>query len=411
MPPFSELLKSRKMFFLFLLGFSSGLPIALTRGTLQAWLTESNIDIKTIGLFALVGYPYIFKFLWAPIMVRFVPPFLGVHRGWMVICQLILMLLLFLIGHSDPASNVQIVAVLAVLVAFFGASQDIVIDAYRTELLGKGELGTGAGLFITAYRIAMIVSGSVALIMADHMSWSTVYTIMAGMLLIGVLAAVAAPEPQVEIAKPKTLREAVIDPLREYFRRTGAVEILLFIILYKLGDVLALALQTKFLLGLGFTKSDIGYISKGFGLAMTIVGSLLGGAMMDRLGMKRALILFGLLQGVSIISFAGVAEAGKNYYVMASALAFENLCSGLGNAAFIGFLMGLCNKRFSATQYALLTSLGAIAPVIAASTTGYIVDAIGWTNFFIFCTASAAPGLLLLIFRYDHWTSELPEAV
>jgi len=408
MPPFSAIYKSKKMFFLFLLGFSSGLPIALTRGTLQAWLTESNIDVKTIGLFALVGYPYTFKFLWSPIMVRFVPPFLGARRGWMVICQLTLMVLLFAIGHSNPAANVQLVALLAVLVAFFGASQDIVIDAYRTELLDKNELGTGAGLFITAYRIAMIVSGSVALILADHMSWAAVYTIMAGTLLIGVFAAMAAPEPNVEVQPPKSLREAVLEPLGEYFKRTGAIEILLFVILYKLGDVLALALQTKFLLGLGFSKSDIGYISKGFGLAMTIVGSLLGGALMDKLGMKRALVTFGALQAVSIISFAGVAEAGRNYIVMASALAFENLCSGLGNAAFIGFLMGLCNKRFSATQYALLTSLGAIAPVVAASGTGYVVDAIGWTQFFVFCTVAALPGLFLLIFRYDHWTAELP---
>lgn len=406
MPALGQLFASRKMFYLFLLGFSSGLPIALTRGTLQAWLTEAQVDITKIGLFAFVGTPYTFKFLWSPIMARFAPPFLGLRRGWMVVCQLLLMIAIVALGHSNPASDLQLVAVLAVLISFFGASQDIVVDAYRTELLDKEELGTGAGLFITAYRVAMIFSGSVALILADHLPWSTVYTLMAGSLVIGVLAALGAPEPEVEAPKPKSLKEAVIEPLVDYFARRGAFEILAFVILYKLGDVLALALQTKFLLSLGFTKSDIGYISKGFGLFMTIVGSLMGGALMDKLGMKRALIVFGILQGVSILSFAWLSEVGKSYTVMASAMAFENLCSGLGNAAFIGFLMGLCNKRFSTTQYALLTSLGAIAPVMAASSTGFIVDAIGWTPFFLVCTAAALPGLLLLICRYDVWVEE-----
>lgn len=387
------------------MGFASGLPIALTRGTLQAWLTESNIDLKTIGLFALVGYPYTFKFLWAPIMVRYVPPFLGQRRGWMLICQLALMGFLFALGQSHPAESTTLVAACAVCIAFFGASQDIVLDAYRGELLKRDELGTGTGIFITAYRIAMIVSGSLALILADHMPWSTVYTLMAGLMLVGIFASFFAPEPQTEIANPKSLREAVVEPIVEYFRRRGAIEILVFVILYKLGDVLALALQTRFLLGLGFSKSDIGYISKGFGLAMTIVGSLIGGALMDRLGMKRALLTFGVLQGVSILSFSLLAELGQNYPVMAGALAFENLCSGLGNAAFIGYLTSLCNKRFTGTQYALLTSLGAVAPVIFASRTGYLVEAMGWTWFYVFCTFTALPGLLLLWWRYDNWTN------
>jgi PAT family beta-lactamase induction signal transducer AmpG len=362
--------------------------------------------LQTIGLFALVGYPYTFKFLWAPLMVRYVPPFLGQRRGWMLLCQLALMLSLFGLGQSHPAENMKVVAILAVCIAFFGASQDIVLDAYRGELLSREELGTGTGVFITAYRLAMIVSGSLALILADHMSWGSVYTFMAGLMLIGVFASFCAPEPRIETAHPKSLREAVLDPIREYFQRRGAIEILVFVVLYKLGDVLALALQTRFLLGLGFSKSDIGYISKGFGLAMTILGSFIGGALMDRLGMKRALLSFGFFQALSILSFSVLAVVGQSYPVMAGALAFENLCSGLGNAAFIAYLTSLCSKRFTATQYALLTSLGAIAPVIFASRTGYLVEQMGWANFYVFCTLAAIPGLLMLWFRYDNWEQQ-----
>ncbi|MFN8390542.1 MAG: AmpG family muropeptide MFS transporter [Bdellovibrionota bacterium] len=398
-----QLFANRKMLFVFLLGFSSGLPIALTTGTLQAWLSDSEIDIKTIGLFALVGYPYTFKFAWSPLMDRFVPPFLGLRRGWMVLCQAGLILCIFAMGEVDPRSRLEVLALLAVCVAFLSASQDIVVDAYRAELLDKDELGTGTGLAITGYRIAMIVSGSVALILADHTTWTNVYRIMAATLGVGMLAAIAAPEPQFRRQSPKTLGEAVVQPIVEFFRRQGSLEILAFVILYKLGDVLALALQTKFMLSLEFTKSEIGYISKGLGLAMTIFGSIVGGALMDKLGMKRALIGFGIFQGLSILSFALLAEVGKSYPVMAGTIAFENLCSGFGNAAFVGYLMSLCNKRFTATQYALLSSLGAIPRVFLASRMGYVVELVGWTQFFLICTLAAAPGIVLVWLRFDSW--------
>ena len=393
------------MLFIFLLGFSSGLPIALTTGTLQAWLTDSNIDIKTISTFALVGYPYTFKFLWSPLMDRFIPPFCGKRRGWMLITQVGLMISIALIGCFSPQTDIEVIAILAVIIAFLSASQDIVIDAYRAELLTQDELGSGTGLAITGYRIAMIISGSLALILADHYSWQAVYSMMAALLSIGLLTTLAAPEPEFAAGHPRTIEEAVVQPIKEFFGRIGAFEMLAFVILYKLGDVLALSLQTKFMLGLGFSKSDIGYISKGFGLAMTITGSMVGGALMDRLGIKKALLWFGVLQGVSILSFAVLAEAGKNYPVMAGTIAFENLCSGLGNAAFLGFLMLLCNKRFTATQYALLSSLGAIPRVFLASRMGHVVDAVGWTQFFVFCTAAALPALVLLVLRFERWQS------
>ncbi|MBP9838837.1 MAG: MFS transporter [Proteobacteria bacterium] len=397
---------NRRLLAIFLLGFSSGLPIALTRGTLQAWLSDSNVDLKTIGIFALVGYPYTFKFLWSPFMVRFRFPLLGLRRGWILFCQIVLALLFLAMAYSNPAQNLNFVALIAVAIAFFSASQDIVVDGYRAEVLKKDELGTGAGLTITGYRLAMIYSGAIALIMADHMSWETVYLIMAASMLFGVLYTFLAPEPEIDSPPPKSLKEAVIEPLAEYFSRSFAFEILLFIILYKLGDVMALALQTKFLLTLGFSKSDIGYVAKAFGLASTIAGSLVGGYFLDKLGMKRALIYFGILQGASIISFAYLSEVGLDYTVMSSTIAFENFCSGLGNAGYIAFLMSLCNKKFSTTQYALLTSLGAIAPVFSASTTGFIVEALGWTNFFILCTLIAAPGTLLVMLRFENWRKQ-----
>lgn len=394
-----------------LLGFSSGLPISLIMGTLQAWMTEAKVDLKAIGAFALVGYPYTFKFVWSPLMVRYSPSWfglsrLGPRRSWMVLTQLLLIGAIGILSTLDPASNLRLIALLAVVIAFLSASQDIVIDGYRTELLEKSELGTGASLAIFGYRVAMIVSGACALILADHMAWKDVYLLMASLLFIGFLTALFAPEPNVPLVRPPSLKEAVVKPLREFFRRSGALEILLFVVLYKLGDVLALALQTNFLLSLGFAKSEIGYVAKGVGLTATIIGSLAGGPLLDRLGMRRGLVIFGFFQGISIISFALLAEVGYSLSWLTATIAFENFCSGLGNAAFIGFLMSLCNKQFSTTQYALLTSLGAVPRVFAASSTGFVAAYMGWTGFFCFCTLAAVPGLILLILRYDSWVKE-----
>ncbi len=395
--------RSPRLFWVLLLGFSSGIPLALTGTTLQAWMATEKIDLAVIGVFSLVGLPYTAKYLWAPVMDRYVPPFLGRRRGWMIVTQFALVLAIAAMAFSDPAGATTLFAVLALLVAFASASQDIVVDAYRTEVLDPVELGPGAGVHILGYRIAMLTSGAIALILADRLPWKTVYLLMAGSLLVGVAASLLAPEPRLKQRPPATLKEAVVEPFVEFLSRRGAVGILLFIILYKLDVVMAMALNTPFLLELGFTKTDIGAVTKGVGMAATIVGTLVGGAVVARTGMKTSLWLFGILQSVSTLSFIALARLGHHYPMMVTAIGLENLCSGMGTAAYAAFLMSLCDKRFTATQYALLTSLMALTRVIIGAPTGYIAKTFGWEQYFVISALSAIPGLILLL-RYRHWT-------
>jgi PAT family beta-lactamase induction signal transducer AmpG len=395
--------RSPRLFWILLLGFSSGIPLALTGTTLQAWMATEKIDLEVIGVFSLVGLPYTVKYLWAPIMDRFVPPFLGRRRGWMLVTQIGLVLAISVMAFSDPAGATGIFAVLAFLVAFVSASQDVVVDAYRTEVLEPVELGPGAGVHILGYRIAMLTSGAIALILADRLPWKTVYLLMAGSLMVGVVASLFSPEPRLKEKPPAILKEAVVEPFVEFLSRPGALGILLFVILYKLDVVMATALTTPFMLELGFTKTDIGAVTKGFGMAATIVGSLAGGAFVARAGMLASLWLFGVLQSVSTLAFLALARLGHHYPMMVAAIGLENLCSGMGTAAYAAFLMSLCNKRFTATQYALLTSLMAITRVIVGAPTGFMARALGWELYFLVSMLAAAPGLLLLL-RYPRWT-------
>ena len=385
-----------------LLGFSSGIPLGLTGGTLQAWMASDKVDLTVIGIFSLVGLPYTLKFLWAPLMDRFVPPFMGRRRGWILLSQLALIIAISGMAFSNPVSTPGMMAVMALIVAFFSSSQDIVVDAYRTEILHPEELGAGAGTYIMGYRIAMLVSGAIALILADHFSWQTVYLMMAGTMLVGVITCLFSPEAEVPVKSPKTLSEAVVLPFVEFFKRKGSFEILTFIILYKLDVVVASAMTTPFLLQMDFTKTDIGTVNKGFGLIATIIGTLVGGGMMSRLGMNASLWIFGLLQGFSGLSFALLAHLGHHYPMMITAIAVENFCSGMGTAAYSAFLMSLCDKRFTATQYALLTSLMAITRVVVGAPTGFLAKAYGWENYFLIATLLMIPGLLLLT-RYKKW--------
>ncbi|MCM2321731.1 MAG: AmpG family muropeptide MFS transporter [Oligoflexia bacterium] len=386
------------------LGFSSGVPLALTGATLQAWMKTENVDLTVIGLFSLVGIPYTLKFLWAPLMDRFVPPFLGRRRGWMLISQLLLVLGVIALAFSDPARFPALTATICLGVAFFSSSQDIVIDAYRTEILEKDETGPGAALYIMGYRIAVLVSGAVALILADHMPWKLVYLIMACTMGVGILTSFLAPDPKVPAKPPKSIGDAVVLPFVEFFKRRGAVEILAFIVLYKLDVVVAQALMTPFLMDLGFTKTDIGTVTKGFGLVATILGTLFGGAMLVKLGMLRSLWFFGLLQGLAGFSFMTLARLGHHYPMMVTAIAVENICSGMGTAAFAAFMMSICDKRYTATQYALLTSLMAITRVMGSALTGYMAKAWGWELYYLASILVAIPGLLLLL-RYSKWTT------
>ncbi len=393
---------SWRMAVVLLTGFSAGIPLGLTGGTLQAWMASVGVDLTVIGIFSLVGLPYALKFLWSPLMDRYTFPFLGRRRSWILIAQVALVFGIAAMAFTDPVATPLLMAVLAFCVAFFSASQDIAVDAYRTEILKVEELGAGAGLYIMGYRIAMVISGAVALILSDHLPWTAVYLIMAATMFIGIVAVLFAPEPQVAVKPPRTLREAVFLPFIEYFRRRGAFEMLGFILLYKIDVAMALAMTTPFMLELGFTKTDIGAVTKAFGLVATIFGTLAGGALMTRWGIKRSLWVFGFTQALSGLSFIMLARLGHNYPMMVTAITVENVCSGLATAAFAAFIMSICDKRYTATQYALLTSFMALTRVLVGTPTGWIAKTTGWEIYFVISTLIAIPGLLLLT-RFDRW--------
>jgi PAT family beta-lactamase induction signal transducer AmpG len=397
---------NRRLLCLLGLGFSSGLPLALTSGTLQAWLTAEKVDLTLIGIFSLVGLPYTLKILWAPIMDRFSPPWLGRRRGWIFLAQVLLAVGIGLLGLTNPAAFPWLVALLAFSVAFLSASQDIVIDAYRADVLPKTELGAGAAVSTVGYRLAMLVSGALALILSDHLPWAAVYGIMAALMALSAFVTFQAPEPPEKIVPPKSLKEAVWEPLASYFRRSGAVEMLFFIMVFKLGDAIAGAMTTPFLLDIGFSRTDVGTVNKGFGLVSTILGTLAGGSLIARLGINRSLWVFGFLQALSNLTFTVVALLGRNYPAMITAIGIENVCGGLGTAAFIAFLMSLCDKRFTATQYALLSSLMAMSRVLAGVPTGYLAKGLGWPLFFAVSVLGAVPGIWLLT-RFAPWRKRI----
>ncbi len=390
--------RSRKIFLLLLLGFSSGLPLALTAGTLQAWLAAEHVDIIAIGWFGLVGQPYIYKFLWAPFMDRYAPPFLGRRRGWLLITQVALAAAIAFMGTLSPHDSAWLLGLAALTVAFLSASQDIVFDALRTDWLEREERGAGAAVSVLGYRLAMLVSGAGALILADQgMGWPGTYWLMASLMAVGMVAAWFVVEPEATGAPPKTLDEAVMQPFREFFARGGAVWLLVLIVLYKLGDAFAGNLTTTFLLtGPGFSLTEVGAINKGFGLAATIVGALAGGALMAKMRLYRALMLFGILQAITNLGFMLLAASGKSYPLMVAVIGLENLCGGMGTAAYVALLMALCDRRFSATQYALLSALSAVGRVYVGPAAGYLVKGLGWEAFFFFTFLIALPGLALL---------------
>lgn len=397
---------------LLILGFASGLPLALTSGTLQAWMTVENIDLKTIGFFSLVGQAYVFKFLWSPVMDRYTPPFLGRRRGWLITTQILLLLAIAAMGFLEPGTQLRWMAALAVIIAFCSASQDIVFDAWKTDVLPAEERGTGAAISVLGYRLGMLVSGGLALWLADRwLGWQGMYWLMAALLVPCIIATLLAPEPEDSIPVPKTLEQAVAAPLRDFFGRNNAWLILLLIVLYKLGDAFAMSLTTTFLIrGVGFDAGEVGVVNKTLGLLATIVGALYGGILMQRLSLFRALLIFGILQGVSNAGYWLLSVTDKHMFSMAAAVFFENLCGGMGTAAFVALLMTLCNKSFSATQFALLSALSAVGRVYVGPVAGWFVEAHGWPTFYLFSVAAAVPGLLLLLVcrqTLEHsWESE-----
>ena len=380
-------------------GLASGMPLYLLYQLVPAWLRDSGVSLRDIGLFALVGIPYTWKFAWAPLMDRYVPPFLGRRRGWMLVTQVALLLLIAALGMLQPQQSLGLVAVVAVAVAFFSASQDVVLDAYRRELLPDEELGLGNSVHVTAYRISSLIPGSLALVLADHLPWSSVYAIVAAFMLVGIGLCASISEPQSELPAARGLRDAVIAPFREYLSRRGVRAVLLilaFMFLYKLGDSMATALATPFYMDMGFSKTEIGLIAKHAALWPSIAGGLLGGVIMIRLGINRALWLFGVVQLLSILGYAALAEAGHVRWLLAAVISFEYLGVGLGTAAFIAFIARETSRKFAATQFALFTAITALPRTFANASTGMIVESIGWTEFYLVCTLLAIPGMLLL---------------
>lgn len=395
-----EILFNRKMLTCIFLGFSSGLPLFILVSLVSAWLRRADIDLSTIGLFALVGLPYTWKFLWSPLMDRFSLPFLGRRRGWALLSQLGVLVCVGLLGHFDPQQSMPVVIVIVSLVAFFGASQDIVIDAYRRELLEDDELGTGTSMWINAYRVSQLVPGSLALILSDHVPWSVVFWVTAAFMLVGMITVLVVKEVSNELLAPKTLREAVIDPFKEFFQRDGiksGLAILAFMFFYKLGDNLATALATPFYIDMGYSNTEIGTVAKFAGLWAGIAGGVLGGVVMLKVSINRALWMFGFVQMATILPYVWLSQAGPTLTGLFIVVSGEYLGVGLGAIALTAYMARETSKAFTATQFALFSSFIAIPRTVANATTGFIVESVGWTTFYWICFAVAVPGMLLLL--------------
>ena len=401
-----EILFSRRMLICVFIGFSSGMPLYVLIQLVPAWLRSNEVDLATIGLFALVSLPYTWKFLWSPLMDRFTLPFLGRRRGWALITQLALLVSIGMLGMFDPRESLQAIVVVVFLVSLFSASQDIVIDAYRRELLADDELGTGNSFFINAYRLSSLVPGSLALIMSDLLPWSVVYWVTAGFMLIGVLTTLVIREVSDDSLAPRSLRDAVVEPFREFFRRDGvlaALTILAFMFFYKLGDNMATALATPFYLDMGFSRTEIGAIAKIAALWAVVAGSIIGGIAMLKLSINRALWLFGFVQLVTILGFAWLSVEGHNPTGLFVVVSAEYLGVGLGTVALTAYIARETSRAFTATQFALFTSFIAVPRTFANASTGFLIEAMGYTSFFLLCTAIAVPGMLMLI-KVAPWT-------
>lgn len=395
----SQQLFSKKMLICLFTGFSSGLPLYILISLLPAWLRSEGVDLKSIGLFALIQLPFTWKFIWAPLFDRYALP-LGRRRGWCLLTQIGLIITLPLFGYFHPTLDLWSIAYFSALVAFFSASQDIVLDAYRRELLADNELGLGNAVHVNAYKLAGLIPGSLSLILADYLPWSSVFMLTALFMLPGIIMTLMVQEPQVSQTSPKTLREAVIAPFAEFVGRrgwAGALMVLSFIFAYKLGDSMATALATPFYLDLGYSKTEIGLIAKNAGLWPSVIGGMLGGLWMLKIGINRALWLFGVLQMMAILGFAWLASAGHSLVGLGVVIGFEALGVGLGTAAFVAYIARETHPRYTATQFALFTSLASVPRTVANAATGFLVEDLGWQQFFVLCFLIAIPGMLLLI--------------
>ncbi len=407
-----QVLFTRRMLICVFTGFSSGLPLYVLLTLVPGWLRSEGVQLTAIGLFTLIQFPYTWKFLWSPLLDRFSVPWLGRRRGWMFITQCALLLTIGLIGTFSPATDLRSIAILAAITALFSASQDVVLDAYRREILLDIELGLGTAIHVNAYKVAGLIPGSLAFVLADHLPWPLVYAITALFMLPGLAMTLVIKEPPVPPGAPRTLREAVVEPFADFLGRLGwrqALLVLAFIFLFKLGDSMATALATPFYLDMGFTKSEIGLIAKNAGLWPSVIGGLLGGLWMVKIGINRALWLFGAAQAVAILGFASLSQLPHDRVALATAISAEALGVGLGTAAFTAFIARATNPRYTATQFALFTSLAAVPRTLINATTGWIVQHTGWFDFFLLCTALAVPGMVLL-WWVAPWSGDTPRA-
>ncbi|MDB9805638.1 AmpG family muropeptide MFS transporter [Porticoccaceae bacterium] len=420
-----QALLNRRMLICIFTGFASGMPLYILISLVPAWLRSEGVGLKEIGFFALIGLPYTWKFFWSPLLDRYrlaIPGFSklgasfsstfgfggGLRRGWMLATQIGLLLSIAALGFLNPNTEIWSIAWLCLLIAFLSATQDIVLDAYRRQILPDQELGLGNSIHVNAYRIAGLVPGSLSLILADSLPWQSVFMITAAFMFIGILMTLSIAEPKADARHPTTLNQAIVDPFKEFFSRQGVQQaclILAFMLLYKLGDSMATALATPFYLDMGFSKTEIGLIAKHAALWPMIVGGILGGILMLKIGINRALWLFGLVQIVSILGFALLARVGEGLWLLGLVISLEYLGVGLGTAAFVAFMARSTHPAFAATQLALFTALTAVPRTVASSFTGIIVEGVGWESFFYICTALAIPGMLLL-FKVAPWNEE-----
>jgi PAT family beta-lactamase induction signal transducer AmpG len=405
----TEILFTRKMLTCIFLGFTSGMPLYVLISLVPAWLRSNHVDLATIGLFALIGLPYTWKFVWSPLMDRYKLPFLGRRRGWALITQLVLLLAIGVLGQFNPSTSLQTIVAVVFVVALFGASQDIVIDAYRRELLADDELGTGTSIFVNAYRLSGLVPGSLALILADHQPWTVVFWVTGAFMLVGIITTLTIREVSDDALAPHTLREAVIDPFVEFFSRDGGIKaglaILAFLFLYKLGDNMATALATPFYIDMGYSLSEIGSVAKVAGLWASIAGGVLGGIIMLKVSINRALWLFGFVQLFTIVPYIWLSQAGHSLPGLFVVVSGEYLGVGLGTIALTAFMARETSRAFTATQFALFSSFIAVPRTLANASTGFIVEAVGWTQFFVLCAIVAVPGMLLLL-KVAPWNEE-----
>ncbi len=396
---------SKKMALCLSLGFASGMPLFVVLTLLGAYLRKEGVNLKEIGLFSLIMIPYTWKFVWAPLVDRYDLFHLGRRRGWMLISQILVFFTIFLLGQFSPQTGLSLIAVVSVVLSFASATQDIVIDAYRREILTDRELGLGTSLFITASRASSLVPGGLSLVVAQFLSWSDVFFITAAFMLPALVVTFFLKEPET-IRAPRNLRQAIIEPFAEFKDRRGLNSmflIILFVFCYKLGDSMATALATPFYIDLHYDLLTIGLVAKNAGLWSMLVGGILGGVIMLKTGINRALWYFGFGQLITILGFVILAHEGigsetaPSVFLLAFVIIAECLGAGLGTSAFVAFLSAQTNKTYAATQFALLTSLSAVPRTFCNATTGYIVEFMGWENFFIFCTVLAVPGMLLLL--------------